>query len=228
MRQLLARTFRENILDSDSKSRRRKEDILFMKSLNVLGVSSSMREGSFGTIALKIVLDTAQKYEAKTRLLELRKMEMPLYNPDSDSSMQSNMKLQKVTDDVNWADAFVLVSPDYHGSISGSMKNFLDYYWEEFAGKTFGYICTSHEKGLTVMDQMRTAVRQCYGWSLPYGISVNGEDDFNEVGEVVNSVLDKRLKMLARDLVVYGKLIRGQFIQDISSEVTDTFVARYR
>jgi NAD(P)H-dependent FMN reductase len=199
-----------------------------MKSLNVLGVSSSMREGSFGTKTLKIVLDTAQKYEAKTRLLELRKMEMPLYNPDSDSSMQSNMKLQKVTDDVNWADAFVLVSPDYHGSISGSMKNFLDYYWEEFAGKTFGYICTSHEKGLTVMDQMRTAVRQCYGWSLPYGISVNGEDDFNEVGEVVNSVLDKRLKMLARDLVVYGKLIRGQFLQDISSEVTDTFVARYR
>lgn len=199
-----------------------------MKSLNILGVSSSMREGSFGTRTVKIVLDTAQKYEAKTRLLDLRKIGMPLYNPDSDSSMQSDMELQKVTNDVNWADAFVLVSPDYHGSISGAMKNFLDYYWEEFAGKTFGYICTSHEKGLTVMDQMRTAVRQCYGWSLPYGISVNGREDFNEVGEVVNSLLDKRLRMLARDLVVYGKLIRGQFLQDLSSDVIDTFVARYR
>jgi FMN reductase len=108
------------------------------------------------------------------------------------------------------------------------MKNFLDYYWEEFAGKVFGYICTSHEKGLTVMDQMRTAVRQRYGWSLPYGISVNGEEGFNEEGKVVNTVLDKRLKMLARDLVVYGGLIRGQFLQDLSSDVTDTFVARYR
>jgi len=186
-----------------------------MKSLNILGVSSSMREGSFGTRTVKIVLDTAQKYEAKTRLLDLRKIGMPLYNPDSDSSMQSDMEMQKVTNDVNWADAFVLVSPDYHGSISGAMKNFLDYYWEEFAGKTFGYICTSHEKGLTVMDQMRTAVRQCYGWSLPYGISVNGREDFNEVGEVVNSLLDKRLRMLARDLVVYGELIRGQFLQDL-------------
>lgn len=78
------------------------------------------------------------------------------------------------------------------------------------------------------MDQMRTAVRQCYGWSLPYGISVNGEEDFNEEGEVVNSLLDKRLKMLARDLAVYRKLIRGQFLQDISSDVIDTFVARYR
>ena len=108
------------------------------------------------------------------------------------------------------------------------MKNFLDYYWEEFAGKTFGYICTSHEKGLTVMDQMRTAVRQCYGWSLPYGISVNGEEDFNDMGEVVNKLLAKRLKMLARDLVVYGKLIRGQFLQDMASKESDTFVARYR
>jgi len=199
-----------------------------MKSLNVLGVSSSMREGSFGTRTVKIVLDTAQKYEAKTRLLELRKIGMPLFNPDSDSSIQSDMKLQKVTNDVNWADAYILVSPDYHGSISGAMKNFLDYYWEEFAGKTFGYICTSHEKGLTVMDQMRTAVRQCYGWSLPYGISVNGQEDFNKVGGVINSLLDKRLRMLARDLVVYGKLIRGQFLLDLSSDVIDTFVARYR
>ena len=55
-------------------------------------------------------------------------------------------------DSVAWADAFVLVSPDYHGSMSSVMKNFLDHFWEEFAGKVFGYICTSHEKGLTVMS----------------------------------------------------------------------------
>jgi FMN reductase len=197
-----------------------------MKTLNILGVAGSMREGSFGTRTLKIVLDMACKYKAETRLLDLRKTNMPLFTPDL--STQSDMNMQKITDQVNWAYAFVLVSPDYHGSMSGSMKNFLDYYWEEFAGKTFGYICTSHEKGLTVMDQMRTAVRQCYGWSLPYGISVNGEEDFNEEGQVINRVLNKRLEMLARDLVVYGKVIRGQFLQDLSSDVSNTFAARYR
>jgi NAD(P)H-dependent FMN reductase len=197
-----------------------------MKILNILGIAGSMRKDSFGTKILKIVLDIASKYEAKTSLLELRKANMPLFNPDL--STQSDINMQKATDQVNWADAFVLVSPDYHGSMSGSMKNFLDYYWEEFAGKTFGYICTSHEKGLTVMDQMRTTVRQCYGWSLPYGISVNGSEDFNEEREVINNLLNKRLKMLARDLVVYSKLIRGQFLQDLSSDLEDTFAARYR
>ena len=62
--------------------------------------------------------------------------------------------LDSVTAAINWADAFVLASPDFHGSMSGAMKNFLDYFWEEFAGKTFGYIIASHEKGLTVADQI--------------------------------------------------------------------------
>ncbi len=197
-----------------------------METLNILGVAGSMRKDSFGTKILKIVIDIATKYKSETSLLELRKVNMSLYNPDL--SIQSDINLQKVTDQVNWADAFILVSPDYHGSMSGSMKNFLDHYWEEFAGKTFGYICTSHEKGLTVMDQMRTAVRQCYGWSLPYGISVNGSEDFNEEREIVNKLLNKRLKMLARDLVIYSKLIRGQFLQDLSSDLEDTFAAHYR
>ena len=105
---------------------------------------------------------------------------------------------------VTWADAFLLSTPDYHGSMSGAMKNFLDYHWEEFAGKLFGYICASHEKGLTAMDQMRTAVRQCYGWSLPYGVSVHGDQDFDASGAMTNPRVAARLRMLARDLTVYG------------------------
>jgi len=195
-------------------------------ALKVLGVGSSMREGSYGTRALKIVLDRMEKLQAETHLLDLRTVKMPTFNPNS--SVQSSKRIREVTEEVNWADVFILATPDYHGSMSGPIKNFLDHYWQEFAGKTFGYICTSHEKGLTAMDQMRTAVRQCYGWSLPYGISVNGEEDFNEAGEIVNSLLAKRLRMLARDLIVYGKLIRAQFLQDLSSKESDTFAARYR
>jgi NAD(P)H-dependent FMN reductase len=194
--------------------------------LKVLGVGSSMRKRSFGTKALKIVLERMEKLDAETHLLDLRRVKMPTFNPNS--SMQSGNRLKEITGEVNWADVFILATPDYHGSMSGPMKNFLDHYWQEFAGKTFGYICASHEKGLTVMDQMRTAVRQCYGWSLPYGISVNGEEDFNEAGEIVSSLLTKRLRMLARDLVVYGELIRKQFLQDLSSKESDTFAARYR
>ena len=193
-------------------------------TFKVLGVASSLRDGSSSTVTLMIALDFIKKLGAQTRLVDLKQTKLPLYDPNEN---QSSIELQKIEKDVEWADAFILATPDYHGSMSGTMKNFLDCFWSEFAGKTFGYICASHEKGLTVMDHMRTAVRQCYGWSLPYGISVNGEDDLTN-GKIANQRLESRLEMLARDLVVYGNLIRQQFVTDVNGDLSNTFAARYR
>jgi NAD(P)H-dependent FMN reductase len=193
--------------------------------LNVLGVGSSMRQGSYSTTALNIMLDMAKGNEAETKLLDLRQTNLPMLYAVKDDTHE----IGQVTELVEWADAYILATPDYHGSMSGSLKNFLDYFWSEFAGKTFGYIVASHEKGLTVMDQMRTAVRQCYGWSIPYGISINPEDDFNDKKEVINRKLWSRLDMLARDLVVYGKLIRKQFVNDLLQNTpVNTFAAYYK
>ena len=192
-------------------------------TFKVLGVGSSLREGASSTIALSTALDFAKKQGAETRLLNLKQTKLPLYDPTED---QSSLEIKKVKDDVNWSDALILSTPDYHGSMSGAMKNFLDYFWAEFAGKTFGYICASPEKGLTAMDQMRTAVRQCYGWSIPYGVSVSDSDDF--INGKITTKLESRLDMLARDLVIYGDLIRQQFVRDLNDSSVNTFVSRYR
>ncbi len=193
--------------------------------LNVLGVGSSMRQRSYSTSVLKLILSIAKGNMAETKLLDLRQTNLPmLYSARDDTD-----EIIQTTELVKRADAFILATPDYHGSMSGSLKNFLDYFWSEFAGKTFGYIVASHEKGLTVMDQMRTAVRQCYGWSLPYGISINPEEDFDDKRELTNKKLSSRLDMMARDLVVYGKLIRDQFVNDLLQNVpVNTFAAYYK
>ena len=204
------------------------------RTINILGVAGSMRQESYSTLGLKMVLEEAKKYGSESHLLDLRDRNLPLYDPGAPSSNDpsfnnSNNELEKITTALKWADAFVLASPDYHGSMSGTLKNFLDYFWEDFAGKTFGYIIASHEKGLTVADQMRTAVRQCYGWSMPYNISINGEKDFDSEGNLVNSALVKRIRMLARDLVTYGTLIRQQFLQDVADhQILDTYASHYR
>ena len=225
-------------IQSINLSRDHNNSIMYQKStVNVLGIAGSMRQGSYSTRALKMILEEAKKYNSESDMLELRKINLPLYDPSEDTSdgqssnndNVNNNVLETLTTALKWADAFVLASPDYHGSMSGAMKNFLDYFWEDFAGKTFGYVVASHEKGLTVADHMRTAIRQCYGWSMPYNISINGEKDFDSKGNLVNSALAKRIKMLARDLVIYGTLIRGQFLQDIENKkISDTFATHYR
>ena len=194
-------------------------------TINLLAVCGSTRENSYSGRSAIIALAAAREHGAETRLLELNAINLPTYNPDNDDAGHEGLRL--TTESVNWADALLLASPDYHGSMSGAMKNFLDFYWSEFAGKLFGYIVASHEKGLIVMEHMRTSVRQCYGWSLPYGVSVHGEHDFDSSG-LSNPQVARRLRMLTRDLVVYGALLRGQFQQDHVNEVTETFAARYR
>jgi NAD(P)H-dependent FMN reductase len=196
------------------------------KRINILGVASSMRKESNSTRALKLILDIVKtNYDADIQILDLRQTILPfLYYQDHDKKTEI-LTAEKM---VEWADAFILATPDYHGSMAGSMKNFLDYFWSEFAGKLFGYICSSHEKGLTVMDQMRTAVRQCYGWSMPYGVSINGEKDFGPTGNVTNKMVLQRMQMLARDIVTYGKLHRNQFLLDLHSNDIHTFAFHYR
>ena len=85
-----------------------------------------------------------------------------------------------------------------------------------------------YEKGLTVMGKMQTFVRQCYGWTMPYSVSINGEQDFEAKGDIRNMRLAQRLEMLAGDLVMYDRLIREQFNRDLISSESNTFDAHHR
>ena len=106
------------------------------------------------------------------------------------------------------------------------MKNFLDHFWREFAGKLFVTIVASHEKGLTVTDHLRTVARQCYAWTLPYGVSFTGEEDLKD-GKVNSATLAKRLEMMTRDATAYGRLLAAQRRADLASQ-DPGFMARLR
>jgi NAD(P)H-dependent FMN reductase len=222
------RSAKQQLENIDTVTTNRKE-LQQLAQLHILGIAGSMRQDSYSTQVLKMVLEKSKKYKTDTQILELRQVNLPIYDPSASNESNISNNIERVSNALKWADSIILSSPDYHGSMSGAMKNFLDYFWEEFAGKTFGYIVASHEKGLTVVDQMRTAIRQCYGWSMPYNISINGEKDFNSKREIVNSALINRIKILARDLSVYGKLIRNQFLIDVTNkEISETYAAHYR
>jgi FMN reductase len=144
-------------------------------------------------------------------VLDLLKEPLPLYNPDTAYDQPGFAELQVR---VERADVYVLGNPDYHGSISSAMKNFLDHFWREFAGKLFVTLVASHEKGLTATDQLRTVARQCYAWCLPYGVSFVEQHDVKD-GQIINDALRRRLEMLLRDTRVYGGLLARQRRADL-------------
>ncbi len=156
-------------------------------------------------------------------VLDFEKEPLPLYNPDTAYGAPGFDALQLR---VQRADVYLLGTPDYHGSISSAMKNFLDHFWREFAGKLFATLVASHEKGLTVTDQLRTVARQCYAWSLPYGISFADDEDVRD-GQIANDALKKRLEMFVRDVWVYGALLARQRRADLAG-AEPGFMARHR
>ena len=75
--------------------------------------------------------------------------------------------------------------------------------------------------GTACINQMRTAVQYCHGWSLPYQTAVK-ESDINEQGLIQNEKTLDRLERMGRDLVVYGMLFKQQFATDQESAQTDS------
>ena len=75
---------------------------------------------------------------------------------------------------------------------------------------------------------MRTVVCQCYGRSMPYGVSINGEQNSDAKGDIRNIGLAQRLEMLARDLVICGRLVREQSNRGLISSESNTFAAHHK
>ena len=191
--------------------------------LNVLAVVGSLNRTSSTRVVIAHVARQMKAAGASLDILDLLDEPLALFNPDSSHEAETFATLQKR---VQIADLYILGTPDYHGSISSAMKNFLDHFWREFAGKLFATIVASHEKGLTVTDQLRTVARQCYAWSLPYGVSFADQVDVKD-GQVISESLQLRLDMFVRDARIYGELLARQRRADLAG-IEPGFMARLR
>ena len=192
-------------------------------SLNILAVAGSLHRDSVTRTVINYVAERLRTEGCSVDVLDFEKEPLALYNPDTAHDLPGYADLQAR---VERADVIVLGTPDYHGSVSGAMKNFLDHFWHEFGGKLFATIVASHEKGLTVTDQLRTIARQCYAWTLPYGVSFTDGEDL-KAGQIVSEALLRRLDMLIRDVRVYGEILGKQRKTDLAGKEPG-FLARLR
>src|SRR2546426_2317362 len=182
------------------------------RELNILAVVGSLQRESVTRAVIAHVAERLRAEGCAVDVLDFEKEPLALYNPDTAHDLPGYAQLKAR---VERADVVLLGTPDYHGSVSGAMKNFLDHFWHEFAGKLFATIVASHEKGLTVTDQLRTVARQCYAWTLPYGVSFADETDVKKK-QVASETLIKRLEMMVHDTWVYGRLLARQRRGDLT------------
>lgn len=174
--------------------------------LLVVGLGGSLSQHSNSLAALKIALAGAAEAGAKTELLDIRELALPMYDPGNVNPPASVTKLCKA---VYEADGLIFSSPMYHGTISGAFKNALD--WLQLLAdrqpayltdKVVGLISTAGGvQGLQAVNTMEFVVRALRGWAVPLVLPIaQAWKAFDETGKPHDPKLAEQLRALGREV----------------------------
>jgi FMN reductase len=178
----------------------------------VVGLGGSLRRASRSRSALRRALEGAAEAGAETRLLDLRELDLPMYNPDQDAPGGTAAEF---IDSCYFADGLIWSSPLYQGTISGALKNALD--WLHGLGqrdppylhdKVIGLISAAGgTQGLQAINTMEFAVRALRGWAVPYVVPVASADRvFEAAGGIKDESVQVQLSTLGREVVRVAEL----------------------
>jgi NAD(P)H-dependent FMN reductase len=169
----------------------------------VVAICGSLRETSYTRFALEGALAGARESGARTKLVDLREWDLPLFDPD-DRERGDASRLKRLVRD---ADAVLLGTPVYHGMVSSALKNAFDYLSKvEFEGTIVGLLATAGGGSYAAtLEHLRTGVRTVHGWALPHEVGIRDASDEFEKGAFVDPELEQRVRKLGRMAATYAR-----------------------
>jgi len=188
-----------------------------MAGLKVVGLGGSLREGSRSRAALAVALDGASAAGAEVEMLDLRRLDLPMFSPERESDPPT--VVSELIETCYRADGMLWSSPMYNGSVSGSFKNAID--WLHMLGsreppflydEVIGLISAAGgTQGLQVINTMEFAVRSLRAWAVPYVVPVpQAIRVFAESGAVQDEMIELQLRRLGEEVV----RVAERFAQD--------------
>ena len=174
--------------------------------LTVVGLGGSLSPHSTSLAAVKIALQGAAEAGAATELLDIRQLALPMYDPADNNPPPTVLTL---CDAIYKADGLLWSSPMYHGTISGSFKNALD--WLQLLGdrnppyltdKVVGLISTAGGvQGLQAVNTLEFVVRALRGWAVPLVMPIaQSWKAFDQQGVPQDGRLTEQLHALGREV----------------------------
>lgn len=179
------------------------------KPVHVVGLSGSLRPGSYTSMAVQTALRGAEEAGATTEFIDLRDYRLG-FNIGSTAYADYSEDVLRLRKTLQKAKGIILGTPEYHGSFSGVLKNALDLTgFEEFEGKMIGLVGVSGGAmgAFDALNSLRTIGRALHAWVVPDQASVpEAWKVFDAAGGVKNADIEKRLLNVGRQVARFATL----------------------
>ena len=189
-----------------------------MNTPKILAFAGSTRKESFNKRLAKIALLAADKAGAETTFIDLHDYDMPLYSEDllAEHGMPDGVIAFKEM--LKNHNGFLITSPEYNGSLTGTLKNAID--WgtikadgeERMAcwnGKIAGLLSASPGSlgGIRGLHHLRTILAGIGTFVLPNHLAVgNSTTNLQNDEQITDEKLQLQLESLTHEMV---RVIRG-------------------
>ncbi|GAB2741168.1 NAD(P)H-dependent oxidoreductase [Salinifilum aidingensis] len=180
-------------------------------TVTVVGVGGSVRPDSQSERAMQVALSGAADAGAKVQAITGADLSLPFY--DTDLAERTDAAVELVSA-LRAADGVVLASPGYHGTISGLVKNALDYVEDlrddsrpYLTGRAVGCIGIAYGWQATVLtlQSLRSVAHALRGWPTPLGGAVNSaETRFGPGGECADQKVTTTLRTIGQQVVEFA------------------------
>jgi FMN reductase len=176
------------------------------RALTIIGLGGSLARDSRSRAALEVALEGAANAGARTQLLDLRELRLPMFSPED----VPTHAVDELIETCHAADGMLWSSPLYQGSISGALKNALD--WLRLLqdreppflhDKVVGLISAAGgTQGLQAINTMEFVTRALRAWAVPYVVPVaSAARVFDQAGEIQDQAVESQLRMLGSEVV---------------------------
>ncbi len=179
----------------------------------IVGIGGTPRAGSTTERAMQVALAAAQAQGARIRMISGPDLVVPMYTTDLAERTEKSLALVQA---IRECDGLVIASPAYHGSISGLVKNALDYTEDlrtdprvYLDGIAVGLIACAGgwQAGAQTLATLRSIVHALRGWPTPLGASLNTSTGiFDADGACVDLSSRMQLESVGKQVVEFARM----------------------
>jgi FMN reductase len=180
--------------------------------LFIVGIGGTLREGSTSEHALRLALTHASQLGCDTQLFAGPELDLALYDPRRQARSPAESALVEA---LRRADGVIFSTPSYHGSVSGLIKNAIDYIEDMnqddrvyLSGRAVGcMVCAYGPQAMgTTLSAMRDIVHSLRGWPTPFGAAINvTQQPFGHAGSPADPAVVQACETVALEVVQFAQ-----------------------